>query len=130
MVKNILSRIRLNNNWVAVDMGSFNDCYIIAVKEDAGKKDTINPETIKIITFEIGIDSGIKNKPITISRFSLNFNEITSSDEMLNKVTAFTRLLNIPNSFYLRPISIDDGIKTISKGEVAIAININPVNLG
>ena len=111
-------------------MGSFNDCYIIAVKEDAGKKDIINPETIKIITFEIGIDSGIKNKPITISRFSLNFNEITSSDEMLNKITAFTRLLNIPNSFYLRPISIDDGIKTINKGEVAIAININPVNLG
>lgn len=111
-------------------MGSCNDCYIIAVKEDAGKKDTINPETIKIITFEIGIDSGVKNKPITISRFSLNFNEITSSDEMLNKITAFTRLLNIPNNFYLRPISIDDGVKTIHKGEVAIAININPVNLG
>lgn len=127
MITSILSRIKLNSEWVTVDMSSFNDCYAIAVKETAGKTDTINPETIKIITFEIGIDSGIKNKPITISRFSLNFNELTSSDEETNKLTAFAKLSGLPSNFYIRPLSMDDGKKTITTGEVAIALNINPV---
>ena len=127
MITSILSRIKLNSEWVTVDMSSFNDCYAIAVKETAGKNDTIDPETIKIITFEIGIDSGIKNKPITISRFSLNFNELTSSDVETNKLTAFAKLSGLPSNFYIRPLSMDDGKKTITTGEVAIALNINPV---
>jgi hypothetical protein len=127
MITSILSRIKLNSEWVTVDMSSFNDCYAIAVKETAGKNDTIDPETIKIITFEIGIDSGIKNKPITISRFSLNFNELTSSDVETNKLTAFAKLSGLPSNFYIRPLSMDDGKKTITAGEVAIALNINPV---
>lgn len=130
MITSVLSRIKLNKEWVTVDMSTFNDCYAVAVKETAGKNDTIDPETIKIITFEIGIDSGIKNKPITISRFSLNFNDVSSSDEETNKLTAFAKLSGLPTSFYIRPLSMDNGIKTITEGEVAIALNINPVQLG
>ena len=127
MITSVLSRIKLDGAWVTVDMSSYSACYAVAVKETAAKTDTIDPETIKIMTFEIGIDSGIKNKPITIQRFSLNFNETTSSDPETNKLTAFAKLIGLPNNFYIRPISIDNGIKTITEGEVAIALNINPV---
>lgn len=130
MVKNILNRIRLDGNWVSVNLGNFNDCYVIAIKNQSGKKDTVNPDEVKILTFEIGIDSGIKGSPISISRFSLNFNETSSSDVALDKITAFTRLLNIPSDFYLRAVSIDNGAKSLNKGETSISININPVNLG
>lgn len=126
MVTSILSRIKLNNTWVTVDAENFDTCYFIAVKETAAKTDTINPEDIKIITFEIGIDSGIKDKPITVSRFAINFNDYTSSDEETNKLTGFAKL-NVPGSFYIKPVSMDDGKKTITTGEVAIALNINPV---
>lgn len=130
MVENILSKITLNKDWVSVNMNSFNDCYVIAIKGDKGKKDTIDPQDVRIITFEMSIDSGIEGKPITISRFSLNFNEITSSDDETNKLTAFVRLLNIPSKFYLKPVAVDDGSKSITTGETTISININPVSLG
>lgn len=131
MVKSILSKIKLDNNWVSVDIGNYNDCYVILVKESIGKKDTINPKDIQTISFELGIDSGIKNKPITISRFSINFSEMTSRDEDVNSITGFTKLQNIPSNFYVRPIAMyNNNNNRIDKGDVNIALNIHPVDLG
>jgi hypothetical protein len=132
MVKNILGKIKVDGNWVAVDMGTFNDCYMIAIKEEMGKKDTINPIDVTSINFEIGIDSGIKNSPISISRFSINFNEVTSRDKTINKITGFTKLLNIPSNFYLRVVSINTktSYNGLTEGQTSIVLNINPLDLG
>ena len=129
-VSNITKRIKLNRDWLSVNLGSFNDFYLIAVKDKKEKKDIINPADIIKVRFEVGIDSGIKDKPLTIQFLSLDFNETTSSDEITNKMTAFTRVVNFPNQFYIRPVSIDTVEKTITTGEVNIAVNVNVVNLG
>lgn len=128
MVKNILGKIKLDNTWVTVDIGDFNSCYMIGIKENKAVSDTIDPQSIQLITFEIGIDSGIKDKPITISRFSLNFDELTSSDESINQITAFVKLTNLPNIFYLKAVSMYNGT-TLKTGETTIGLNVNPLNL-
>lgn len=129
-VNTITKRIKLNKDWLSVNLGSFNDFYLIAVKDKKEKKDLLDPKDIIKVRFEIGIDSGIKDRPLTIQFISLDFNETTSSDEITNKMTAFTRIMNYPSQFYIRPISIDTAEKTITSGEVNIAVNINAVNLG
>ena len=129
-VSTITKRIKLNKDWLSVNLGSFNDFYLIAVKDKKEKKDLLDPKDIIKVRFEIGIDSGIKDRPLTIQFVLLDFNETTSSDEITNKMTAFTRIMNYPSQFYIRPISIDTAEKTITSGEVNIAVNINAVNLG
>lgn len=129
-VSNIIKKVKLNREWLSVNLGSFNDFYLIAIKGAKEKKDTIDPKDIIKVRFEVGIDSGIKDKPLTIQFISLDFNDITSTSNEINKITAFSRIVNFPNQFYIRPISIDTIEKTITSGEVNIAVNINAVNLG
>ena len=129
MINKVLDKIDLNQGWIQVNLKEFNDCYIIAIKEEKDKKDTIDPTSIRKIRFEMGIDCGIKGQPLTIQYFNLDFNDITSGDNALNKISAFTRLLNIPNNFYLKVRSLDDGAKEIKSGVTSIALYINSMNL-
>ena len=129
-VTNIINRLKLNDNWVSVDLKTFNSCYLIAIKEKQSKTDNIDVNLVRKIRFEIGIDSGIKNKPLTIQYLNINFNDITASDNEINKITAFSRLTNLPNQFYIKVVSIDDGNKEIKTGETSISINLNAINLG
>ena len=85
----------------------------------------IDVKKVRLISLELGIDSGIENKPITIGRVTLNFGEETSSDPEINSRTAFTFLSRVPDVFYIRPISIDDGSKRYTDGSVSIGINVN-----
>jgi len=129
-VTNIIKKVKLNQEWLSVNLGSHNDFFLIAIKGNKEKKDIIDPKDIIKVRFEIGIDSGAKNMPLTIQFVTLDFNDTTSSDANTNAITAFARLTNTPNQFYIRPVSIDTVEKTLTTGEVNITVNINAVDLG
>lgn len=129
-VTNIIKKVKLNNEWLSVNLGNHNDFFLIAIKGNKEKKDTIDPKDIIKVRFEIGIDSGIKDRPLTIQFVTLNFNDVTSSSNDLNKITAFIKIMNNPSQFYIRPVSIDTVDKTLTSGDVAISVNVNAVNLG
>ncbi len=131
MISTILDKIRLTDTWQLINLKTYNDCYLIGIKREKNKKDLINSIDVQSIKFELGIESGIKDQPLTIQTISLNFNDMTSFNESLNEITAFTRILNIPSEFYIRPISITTkDSKEIKSGEVNITINVNAVDLG
>ena len=123
-VKNLIGQICTDDGWQLVNNPN-KDFYLIAIKGTKAKNDTIDPANVKRIKFEIGVDSGIEGKPITVGYVALNFDEVTSSDADLNRITAFTRLV-YPTAFYIRVVSLYD-----AKGEVkgkavtSISININ-----
>ena len=127
--KNIYGNINFNNLWTKVTL-THNDFYLIAIKEEKYETDVIDSQDAKNLTFEIGIDSGIKDNPLTIQYVTIYFEDITSGDNELNKITGFTRLANFPDVFYIRPVSINDGTKNIREGEVSISVNINEFDLG
>lgn len=130
-VSNILNGIKLDKKWTPIELGTnIHTGYLIAIKEEAGVDDTIDVNKVVSILFEIAIESGIEGKYITIQRPNLNFNDFTSSDDAINKSTAFTRVLNLPTKFYIRPLAVNTVDKQLVEGEVSIDININPVNLG
>ena len=129
MLSKILTRTKIDNIWRKVDLKKCNACYLIAIKEKETKKDTINVESVKKLRFELGIESGIEGKPITIQYINLDFNDITSGNNEINKITAFTRLTGLPNDFYIRLTAIDDGTKEFKTGETAISVNINALDL-
>ena len=56
--------------------------------------------------------------------------DITSGNNELNKITAFTRLVNIPNTFYIRAVAIQTDNGQIDKGETSISVNVNALDLG
>lgn len=127
--KNIYGNINFNNLWTKVTL-THNNFYLIAIKEEKYETDVIDSQDAKNLTFEIGIDSGINDSPLTIQYVTVYFEDITSGDNELNKITGFTRLVNFPKVFYIRPVSINDGSKNITDGEVSISVNINEVDLG
>ena len=126
---NISTVIELRSDWAKVDLGSLNSFYLIGIKESKGVTDTIDPKDVKRLGFEVGIESGISNKYLTIGYITLNFDEITSSDDELNKSTAMTRCLNYPSVFYIRPIEIYTDKDRFISGTTNIDININSVKL-
>lgn len=130
MVKNIISIMNIDKNWQKVSIDG-NDYYLIAIKEQKKEKDDIDSSTVKRIRFEIAIDSGIKNKPLTIQYVNLDFSDMTSGNNEINKITAFAKMVNQPKEFYIRPVSImDDKLQEIRSGRVSISINVNSMDLG
>lgn len=128
MTQTIINKLKLDNNWTKVNLNN-DKFYLIAIKEKVKKLKEKEIESSKVdkIYFELGIDSGIKDKPITINRISLDFNDETSDTEDINSITAFTRVQGLPKEFYIRPIKIIDYTSTVySKDiETAIVIKVN-----
>lgn len=126
MVKGIISKIKLDNQWHKVE--STKGFYLIGIKETVKKlaEKEIASKDIDKIVFEIGIDCGIKNKPITIKYLTLDFKDVTSSSQDINDLTAFIYEQSLPTEFYIRPVSLTkyDGTR-ITEGSVAISVNIN-----
>ena len=114
VVKKIMKRVNLDSKWIKVNLKGNNDFYIIARKNKARKSDTVDPATIQKIRFEVAIESGVKDGPLTVSYISVNFNDITSSDTEVNKITAMMKYINFPSEFYIRAIELYDG-KTVIK---------------
>lgn len=116
--------------WKKTDIKSFNDFYIVGIKgKKANKKDTLEPEFVKRIKFEIAVETGVKKKYITVSYVTLNFDDVSSSDADLNRITAYARVINGPSRFYIRAVEVADGHKTYREGKFKIAANINPQHL-
>lgn len=130
-ITKIIEGVTLDKKWTSIQLGTdLHDAYLIAIKEASEEKVDIKTEDIISIQLEIGVDSGIANEYITIQRISLNFKDFTSSDPTINNKTAFVALHNLPNIFYIRPISIQTTSKQIEEGNTSIDINLNPLNLG
>ena len=129
-LKNISGIIELDSPWAKVDLGDLNSFYLIGVKEAKGADDTIDPKDIKLLNFEVGIESGISNTYLTIGYLTLNFDEFTSNDPTVNSVTAMTRYLNYPSIFYIKPKDVVTYTNDkIVKGKASLSININTVKL-
>ena len=130
-MKTIFKKVSLNTGWVKVDLGKFDDFYLVAQRCKKGaKSDTISKDDVKKIKFEIGVDSLTKNKPLTVNYIVVNFADISSSDLETNNLTALAKALNYPKVFYIKPIEIvDNGNNTIKEGKTSIKVGINPMRL-
>lgn len=131
-VTEIIERIIMDGSWAAVDLDTFTSTYVIALKDTISEEDTIDPADVQKITFELGIDSGLVDpiRPITIGRFTINFNDESSSDAEVNAITAFKLVKNIPTQFYIRPVSISTGdTEDETTGSTSIIINVNALDL-
>lgn len=128
MTQTIINKLKLDGTWTKVNLND-DGLYLIAIKEKAKKLKEKEIESNKVnkIYFELGIDSGIKDKPITINRISLDFNDETSDNEDINSITAFTRVQGLPKEFYIRPIKIVtyDSVVYSKDIETGISIKVN-----
>lgn len=126
----IMNKITLGE-WLETDLDNQSYAYLIAVKaNDIQEGDVISPKEVKRIIFELGIESGVENEPLTIQRCSLNFSEEISPNNALNEIARGAKLVNVPgDKIYIRIVSVDDGKKEITSGSVNISININSMKL-
>ena len=129
-LKKIFKTIDLNGKWTKVSLQKYNDFYLTAIKADKeAKTDTLAKECVQKIRFEVAIESGKKGKPFTINYVTLNFNDISSSDVEVNKVTALTKVMNYPQTFYIRPIDMTGERSTVTEGKTSIAVYLNEAKL-
>lgn len=128
MIQTIINKLKLDGTWIKVSVND-NSFYLIAIKEKAKKlkEKEINSNDIDKISFELGIDSGIKDKPIIVSRVVLDFNDETSEDTDINLITAFTRVQGLPKEFYIRPTKIVtyNSIAYTENIETTISVKVN-----
>lgn len=129
--KKILKNINLDGSWTKVNLKKYNDFYLIGMKKDKinKKKDTLDKDCVKKIRFEIAIDSGKKNKYLTVNYLTLNFNDLTSSDADLNSITALTKVMNFPSNFYIRAIDMTGETSTVNDGRCSIEVYVNEMRL-
>lgn len=126
----IFKRVVLNDGWKKVTLKKYNDFYLMAIKSDkVSKKDTLNKDCVRKIRFEIAVDSGKKGKYITVNYLTLNFNDFTSSDSAFNAVSAITKVLNYPSTFYIRAIDMTGESSTVVDGGTSIEVYVNELRL-
>ena len=114
MIVKVFDKIDLDKSvFRKVDLKTFNDFYLIGIDSDSLDIDSI--------TFEVAIDSGVKNKPLILPNIKLDFKDFVSG----------VRILNHPSEFYIRPIQVIDKEKfeVHKSGNFDIEININALNL-
>ena len=129
-IKKIFKNINLNHKWVKVSLSKYNDFYLTAMKADKNvKSDTLDKDCVQKIRFEIAVESGKKNKLFTINYITLNFNDISSSDVELNRLTALTKVTNYPSTFYIRPIDMTGERSTVTEGKTSISVYLNELRL-
>ena len=128
MTQTIINKLKLDGTWIKVSVND-NSFYLIAIKEKAKKLKEKEIESSKVdkIYFELGIDSGIKDKPIIVNRVVLDFNDETSEDTDINLITAFTRVQGLTKEFYIRPTKIVtyDSVVYSKNIETGISIKVN-----
>jgi hypothetical protein len=128
--KKILKKINLNGKWTKVNLFKYNDFYLSAIKaEKVGKKDTLDMNCVQRIRFEVAVESGKKGCPFTIGYLTLNFNEISSSNVELNKITALTKVMGYPSTFYIRPIDMTGERSVVTEGVTSVAVYVSELRL-
>ena len=129
-MKRIYKSIKLNDSWKKVSLKKHNDFYLVAIKKDMdAKSDTLQKDCVKKIRFEVAVDSGKKGKYLTTNYITLNFNDLSSSDADFNKVTAITKVLNYPSTFYIKAIDMTGETSTATEGKTSIEIFLNELRL-
>ena len=129
-MKKIFKSIKLNDSWKKVTLKKYNDFYLIAIKKGKdSKKDTLQKDCVRKIRFEVAVDSGKKGKYLTTNYITLNFNDLSSSDADFNKVTAITKVLNYPSTFYIKAIDMTGETSTATEGQTSIEIYVNELRL-
>ena len=129
-MKKIFKSIKLNDSWKKITLKKYNDFYLVAIKKEKdSKKDTLQKDCVKKIRFEVAVDSGKKGKYLTINYITLNFNDLSSSNADFNKVTAITKLLNYPSTFYIKAIDMTGETSTAIDGSTSIEVFINELRL-
>lgn len=112
MIIKAFSNIDLDNNkFRLIDLKELNDFYFIGIRGN---------DNIKSVTFEVAIDSGVKNKPLMLPNIKLEFNRNVDG----------VRVLNHPSQFYIRPVQvITKSLEAKTAGKFDVEVNINAVNL-
>ena len=129
MVQEIINKLTLDKFWHKITLKS-DTFYLIAIKQKSKKlkEKEIDSSQVDKIYFEIGIDSGIKDQPLTIYRTSLDFKDETSEQPTINDISAFTRVSGIFNEIYIKPtyIILKDGkiIDDNAWSNISIRVNL------
>ena len=129
--KKVFDYISLDGTWKEVNLKKYNDLYLIGVKKNKinKRKDNLDKDCVKKIRFEIAIESGKKNKYLTVNYATLNFTDMSSSDADLNAITAVTKLLNYPSKFFIRAIDMTGESSVVNEGRCSIEVFINEMRL-
>lgn len=128
--KKVLKSINLDGTWTKINLKKFNDFYLIGLKKAKNnKKDTLDKDCVKKIRFEVAIASGKKNKYLTINYLTLNFADLSSSDVELNTISAITRVLNYPSSFYIKAVDMTGETSVVNEGRCSIEVFVNEMRL-
>lgn len=126
-VTQIMEKLDTSTGWLsATNITGAHGCYVIGIKGTKAEGDAFDIKDLKYVVIEVGIDSGIENKPITLTRIKLNFADPTSSDEDLNNKTALSQLVQLPSTIYLKPIAFGDQIKEYTSGKMPVSVNVIP----
>lgn len=130
-VTEIIDSIDFTDDWESVELDTgLHTAYLIAIKGDKSDTDVCDLDAVVAVTLEIGIESGVTNQYLTILRPTLYFNQFTSSNEEMNKKSAFVRLDNLPTEFYIKVLGVQTFDKSYHSGTLDISFNVNPVNVG
>ena len=100
-----------------------NGAYLTAIKGAKTDSDTISLDKLKYVILELGIESGISGKPITVANIKLNFSEQTSTNAELNAKTAMTKIGVYPANLYYRVLAFADESKEYKSGSLPVSIN-------
>lgn len=129
-MKKIFKRVVLNDEWKKITLKKHNDFYLTAIKADkTSRKDTLNKNCVRKIRFEIAVDSGKKDKYMTINYISLNFNDASSSDKVFNECSAIAKVVNYPSTFYIKAIDMTGESSVVCEGETSISVYLNELRL-
>ena len=127
-VSKIIDRLTLGT-WLKTNIDDFNSCYVIAIKGTKNKADTIDVDKVSRISFELGIDSGIKNEPLPIGRVNIGFKDVSTVSDSLKGKIGGALASRIPSEFYIRATSVDVDMREVKSGTVSISVNLNSLKL-
>ena len=135
-MQKLLTEVSLDGKWTQVTGDNTGTTFFIGAKDATAKtisklakaEDFINPEDVTRIYLEVGVESGIDGKYLTVDHICLNFDEFSSDDEEVNKLTTFTTRQRFYKSFYIKPVKLvmKDG-KSYTAGKCAVSVNINVI---
>lgn len=115
-------------NWLSLsNLSSTHGFFMIAIKGSEMADSACSLANLKYLVLELGIPSGIDEKPITFQVVKLNFDDCTSLDDPeLDAKTACAKIGPMPSTIYLRAIAFSDGDTEYKSGKMPVSINILP----
>lgn len=125
-VTKIIETLDISKGWLqAQNISGQHGSFIIGIKGSSTDSSAMPISDLKYVSLEIGIPSGIENKPITLQTIKLNFDDITSFDDaQLDAQTACVKIGPMPSTIYIRPIAYGSIRGEIKEGIMPVNINV------